>query len=108
MNSVNDTSNVDYISVWKLEETLLDVEGWRNGFDRNPFFSIYISMLYIASAFGGQYLMKKRQPFAIRNVLCIWNMMLAILSVVGFMRTVPELIYILKQDNGFHYSVCRR
>ena len=108
MNSTNVTSHVDYISVWKLEETLLDIEGWRNGFDRHPFISIYVSMIYIACAFGGQYVMKNRKPFPIRNVLFIWNMMLAILSVVSFMRTVPELIYILKQDSGIHYSICRR
>jgi hypothetical protein len=96
-----------YTSVWPLEKTY-NLTAWRAWFGSNWVLSMYISVLYICAIFFGQIIMRGRRPFVIREVLCSWNFFLAIFSVFGTLRTAPELFHILKQDNGFHLSVCRR
>jgi len=68
--------------------------------------SVYWSILYVAVIFGGKYLMANREPFKLRKVLFIWNLALAMFSIAGSMRMIPEMYYVLK-NFGFDYSVCK-
>lgn len=49
--------------------------------------------------------MRNRKPFELRLPMFVWSSMLAIFSVLGTLRFVPETIYAIKKF-GFHYSVC--
>ena len=49
--------------------------------------------------------MANREPFKLRKVLFIWNLSLAFFSIMGSLRFVPEVLYVLK-NFGFDYSVC--
>ena len=42
----------------------------------------------------------------LRRPLLIWNLGLALFSLVGTIRLLPELLHILGGENGYHNSVC--
>jgi len=66
---------------------------------------IWIAALYVILAFGGKYYMKDKKPFEVRTLLFLWNIFLAIFSIFGTYRMLPELLFSLDRY-GFHYSVC--
>jgi len=112
MDSQNETSihyvqDVNYIQVWEFEKSL-DLNIWREWFHGNFAIGGYISLLYMVSVPLGMLIMKDRKPFNLRDELVIWNVLLALFSALGFIRCLPEMIYILKQENGFHSSICGR
>lgn len=73
------------------------MENWTNGF--------YYCGLYMILIFGGQHYMANRPRFELRGVLSLWNTLLAAFSVIGFARTAPELIHVLRH-HGLHHSIC--
>ncbi|ODM98242.1 Elongation of very long chain fatty acids protein 6 [Orchesella cincta] len=100
-----------YLTVWDIEKFSLDY--WRVWLGVNWTWSVYISGIYLSAIFGIQLLMKNRPPFSLRNVLTGWNFFLAVFSLLGAMRTFPEMMYILTKNEqgffqGFHLSVCQR
>jgi len=70
--------------------------------------SIYASALYLLLMFCGQAFMRNKQPWNLRKVLAGWNFSLATFSVMGFIRTAPDLFDVLMGQDGFHRSVCVR
>lgn len=50
--------------------------------------------------------MRNREPLKLRKVLFLWNLGLATFSIMGFIRFIPEVVYVLK-NFGFDYSVCK-
>lgn len=62
-------------------------ENWTLGF--------YYVGAYMVLIFGGQYLMQNRPRFELRGVLCLWNTALAVFSIMGACRTVPEFLHTL-------------
>ena len=44
----------------------------------------------------------------LRRPLLFWNMGLALFSLLGTFRLLPELLNILGNENGYHDSVCDR
>lgn len=68
--------------------------------------SFYWTFFYLSFIFFGRLIMnKKEKPFELRTPLLIWNIMLASFSIIGTLRTWPEMIHVLK-NYGFHHSVC--
>lgn len=49
--------------------------------------------------------MKSRSRFNLRGPLAVWSGILAIFSILGAIRTVPELFYVLGKY-GWDYSIC--
>jgi len=78
----------------------------RNWMEKHWVDSFYWSIAYVIVIFGGKYLMRNREPFKLRKILFVWNLALAMFSIAGSMRMIPEMVYVLK-NFGFHYSVCR-
>jgi hypothetical protein len=68
-------------------------------------YSIYISIAYIALILTLKYLMKWRQPFNLRLPMAIWSSVLAVFSIIGVIRCLPEFINILI-GKGFTASFC--
>jgi hypothetical protein len=96
-----------YLEVWSVENFSLDY--WRLWLGSNWKLSGWISLLYIIAIFAGQLAMKNRPPFALRKTLFLWNILLAVFSILGTLRTWPEMYYILTtQHSGLHQSVCSR
>ena len=65
------------------------------------------SAVYVLVIFGGRYAMEKRPRFDLRRPLVIWSGLLAVFSIVGAARTLPEVIYVLR-NYGWNYSVCHQ
>jgi elongation of very long chain fatty acids protein 6 len=67
--------------------------------------AVYICLAYLVLVFGGQYLMKNVKEFNLKNSLAMWNLFLAVFSLIGFIRTAPHLLYYLYKD-GLYVSSC--
>lgn len=83
-------------------------------FDEDSFFkwinanwtlSLWFASLYVAIVFGGRRYMEKRPRFEIRGLLALWSGVLAIFSIFGSGRTIPELVYVIK-NYGLECSIC--
>ncbi|KAG9510850.1 Elongation of very long chain fatty acids protein 6, partial [Fragariocoptes setiger] len=67
--------------------------------------SFYAVAIYMVVIFGGQAYMSNRPAFKLRRILTIWNTSLALFSILGTFRTLPELLHVLF-NHGFYHSVC--
>ncbi|CAD1471872.1 unnamed protein product [Heterotrigona itama] len=65
----------------------------------------YYTAVYLIVIFGGKRYMSDKPKFNLRNTLALWSASLGLFSIIGFMRTMPELYHTL-QHHGFYYSVC--
>lgn len=66
--------------------------------------SFVYSCVYLIVVFGCQFYMVNRRRFELRPYLTFWSGLLALFSIVGTIRTLPELIWSLSR--GFEYSCC--
>jgi len=64
------------------------------------------SAAYLVMLWAGQAWMKGRGAFDLKGPLAAWNLLLAVFSVCGALRMVPQLILLLWL-HGVQYSVCR-
>jgi len=85
----------------------VNLNNCRQWMGRNWTLSVYASALYVLLIFSGQHWMKTRSPFSLRRRLLVWNIALAIFSMLGFLRTFPEILYVVR-ETGFYRSVCER
>ncbi|XP_024226438.1 elongation of very long chain fatty acids protein 6-like [Bombus vosnesenskii] len=61
--------------------------------------------IYAVIIFGGKHYMSNRPKFNLRSKLALWSAMLALFSIMGFLRTAPEMFHTLRH-HGFYYSIC--
>ena len=99
-----DVTQPNYSYVFNFEEKFIhqDTRDWMTNNWTNGFYACGIYMILI---FGGQYWMSSRPRYELRGVLSLWNTMLATFSIIGFTRTAPELIHVLR-NYGIYHSVC--
>ncbi|XP_043507923.1 elongation of very long chain fatty acids protein 6-like [Frieseomelitta varia] len=71
----------------------------------NYIIPFYCCALYLVLIFGGRYYMSNRPKFELRGLLAIWSGSLAILSIICFVRTLPE-VYNILSNHGFYHSIC--
>ena len=67
--------------------------------------SFWYCLVYVALVFGGQQYMATRPKFELRLPLIIWSTALAIFSILGAIRTIPELVFMIRV-NGLAGSIC--
>lgn len=94
----------NYSYVFNFEEEFIhqDTRVWMMNNWTNCFYYCGIYMIFI---FGGQHFMASRPRYELRGVLSLWNTLLASFSIIGFTRTAPELIHVLR-NYGLYHSVC--
>ena len=68
--------------------------------------SFHYAAIYVVLIFACRRYMANRPRFELRLPLAVWSGMLAVFSIAGAVRTVPELVHILRW-HGFEESVCR-
>lgn len=68
--------------------------------------SYVASSLYLIGLWVGTSSMKDRPAFKLDTILAVWNLLLAVFSFIGMVRTVPHLIMVFS-NYGFEYTVCR-
>ena len=92
-----------------------DMFSFERSFDYDEFHAWIVRYWTVSFAYAAVYLvlifvvrryMAKRPRFELRLPLVVWSGMLAVFSMAGAVRMIPELVYILKW-HGFEESVCR-
>merc|ERR1712080_512037 len=61
--------------------------------------------LYVLLVFSGQAWMSSRPAYQLRNLLAAWSAFLAIFSIIGFVRVLPEFLHTLVYG-GLYKSIC--
>jgi len=109
LNSSGEPTPVpEYMSVLPFEGSFLLTE-WKIWFHANWTLSIYFSLVYILAIFSIQMGMKNVEAFSLRRPLILWNLFLAIFSILGTVRSAPELIYTFQtQQSPWYTSTCTR
>lgn len=104
MNTAEEIPMVNYTYVFDFENDFnyLDKREWMVKNWKQCFYYVGIYMVLI---FGGRHYMQGRNRFELRGALFVWNLFLALFSMFGTIRTVPELVYVIREF-GFHHSVC--
>lgn len=100
-------SNPSYMELLEFERDF-HYNDWRVWLGRNWKIAVHISFIYIMGIFIGQRWMKGRQPYKLDNSLKIWNFALAVFSLAGFLRSIPEVLHLLHRPNGFYRISCTR
>ena len=62
-------------------------------------------VIYLVVIFGIQYWMCNREPFKLRRLLLAWNLMLAVFSIFGALRSYPEFFHGIA-NFGFQHTIC--
>ncbi|CAG2120991.1 unnamed protein product, partial [Medioppia subpectinata] len=71
------------------------------------YYSVYISIAYIILIpIIKQWMKSRGKPYNLRTLLTFWNSFLAIFSIIGVIRCLPEFIHILR-TKGFEASYCQ-
>ena len=76
---------------------------WLNQNSVNGFL---ICAIYVIVIFSIKFYMRNKPRYELRTALTLWNVGLAIFSILGTLRTVPELYHVIKR-NGVYDSVCQ-
>lgn len=101
-------SGLNYSVLWSYEklffnQDFVDSKGvWMR---ENWHASIYFAAVYVVAIFLGQAYMSKREKFDLRGALIAWNLLLAVFSTLGALRTWPEFISALRSQ-GLTHSMC--
>lgn len=72
---------------------------------RNCSNAFFICAVYVIVIFSVKFHMRNKLPFKLRRELTLWNIGLATFSILGTLRTLPEL-YHMVSSNGIYHSVC--
>lgn len=64
-------------------------------------------VVYLFAVWGLERLMRNREPANIRWIVIMWNVALAVFSILGAIQTVPQLVESVRTV-GFHASACDR
>ncbi|XP_071538014.1 very long chain fatty acid elongase 6-like [Panulirus ornatus] len=78
---------------------------WVQWFDRNWGIVFYMVGAYMAVVFGVQAWMENRPAYDLRKQLFVWNVILAVFSLYGGIRSLQELIYVYT-NFGLYSTYC--
>merc|ERR1712203_336888 len=95
--------NYTYMFNFEQDFEHLAVRGWMEEHWRPV--CCWASGVYMLLVVGGQAYMAERSPFQLRGLLTAWNIFLAVFSIMGAARTLPEFIYTISTQ-GFYHSLC--
>jgi hypothetical protein len=97
-----------YYPSYEFERTSLNFERAYGFMYENWWIPISTGILYLAVIFTLQEFMKERKALELKWQLFTWNLAIGLFSLVGFLRTAPDLLYFLlsRPNNGLHDSIC--
>ncbi|KAK6171200.1 hypothetical protein SNE40_019440 [Patella caerulea] len=106
MDPTVDVSGVahNYSFMFHFERNWEESTFWKYMIERWTDSFLY-SVIYVVLIFGGRQIMKRRPKFDLRTALAMWSGTLAVFSIAGAVRTLPELVSSIK-NNGMQYSIC--
>ena len=87
----------------ELEFSSLPVVDWAASYGAVP---VALCAVYLLlSLWAGPACMRARGPVPCKNQLAVWNLLLAVFSAAGFLRTAPHLLFYAWRSGGWA-SVC--
>jgi elongation of very long chain fatty acids protein 6 len=107
---VLDPNGLSHPLVFEFEQKFFDrtyahnIYAWMNQW---WWLSIVYSIIYIIFIYYGRALMESRERFELRTPLILWNLGLALFSIFGMLRCVPEMLFSLTTE-GLQYTICDR
>ena len=66
---------------------------------------LYATALYLALVFQGRRWMRNRKPYSLKKPLILWNIGLAVFSIIGTITVAPTVLCSL-YNYGIDYTVC--
>jgi len=94
-----------YDHVFKLEFLLWNPKWVHSMFNKYWHFSFAFVLFYIISIFGIRAFMASRRPFVLKKSLIVWNLLLAIFSVLGTWRFGQEFLFAVR-NRSFQDTIC--
>lgn len=91
-----------YLSAYERDFNAAAVTLW---LQRNWWYSILCSAIYLLAIFGGQRVMRRRPGYHLTAALIGWNVFLSIFSILGTVRYLPAFVHTLRSE-GLVYSAC--
>ncbi len=88
--------------IFESNDVLINIEKWMKS---NWRLSILVSIIYIVLVGLSKHWMQSRPKYELRVPLITWNAILAVFSITGAIRVLPEFFYALTH-HGIVYSVC--
>jgi hypothetical protein len=83
-----------------------EFDSWARYFRTTWTVPVAVSLLYLVAIPVGQRLMANRPAFELKYPLFLWNLGLAIFSIIGVVRVLPSFFFGLA-TNGPMYYICR-
>lgn len=88
-------------------ESKLDLEKTINWIKPTCNYSILLVIFYLVGIFWGESYMRNKAPWNVRPFLVVWNIFLAVFSLMGAARLWPSFVYIVR-EYGWYDTVCIR
>lgn len=98
------STNISYLYIFGFEKSFLHNETRKWMIDNWTWGFLYC-MIYVILIFSVQHWMKSRPKFQLSTPLIIWNWSLALFSIMGSIRMLPEFHNSITQY-GIYHSVC--
>ena len=86
-------------------QSKFDRESSQSWLEDHWYYSIIASFFYVVLVWTGRKWMSTRPPFDLRKPLILWNLGLAVFSMLGFVSIVPNLVYTVIK-HGMDHAVC--
>lgn len=83
-----------------------DYSVWALYFRQTWLVPLIVAVVYCTDVFVGQFIMRSRKAYDLKGFLALWNLLLAVFSIIGTIKVVPYFLYTLVV-NGPTYFVCR-
>lgn len=86
-------------------EKRADARSLRRWLADHSWLPVVIVAIYLLCLVSGTRYMKNKSPYVLRRSLFLWNVGLAVFSVLGALSTLPNLLHVAGRK-GFVYSSC--
>eukprot|EP00036_Acanthoecidae_sp_10tr_P007319 CAMPEP_0182915222 /NCGR_PEP_ID=MMETSP0105_2-20130417/182_1 /TAXON_ID=81532 ORGANISM="Acanthoeca-like sp., Strain 10tr" /NCGR_SAMPLE_ID=MMETSP0105_2 /ASSEMBLY_ACC=CAM_ASM_000205 /LENGTH=308 /DNA_ID=CAMNT_0025052061 /DNA_START=54 /DNA_END=980 /DNA_ORIENTATION=- len=86
-------------------ETNFDGDAWTQWTGEHTEIPVYCLTVYLAITFQGPPMLAKGEAYPIRSQFALWNLLLAVFSIMGTYKTMPVLIGAVR-EKGFTYTTC--
>jgi elongation of very long chain fatty acids protein 6 len=96
----------DYFPSFEFEKSSVDIGRVLWFMLENRWIPLITGIVYLMGIFIVQEFMKKRKPLELKWPLFIWNLTIGLFSLIGFVRTAPDLLQFFGKPNGFYESAC--
>ena len=67
--------------------------------------ALYVSAVYVLFVLIGQRVMSNQKGLGLRSLMFCWNLMLAVFSIMGTIRCLPEFVHMIR-NSGLESSYC--